>query len=115
MLFILLGILGGILSGLFGVGGASVYIPALVIAGHIPQNQAQGLALLVMIPVTLLAFMHYRQKGFVARPALAFLILGSLAGTFAGSYLANTINPQALKWLFAVFLAYNGLTMLIRP
>jgi len=112
MLLILLGVICGILSGLFGIGGGSVYVPALVIFFQHTQQQAQGISLLVMIPTALLGSMVYFRNDLVLRKGLPVMMLGVAIGSLGGSTLANVVHSAILSKLFSLILLYFGYQMM---
>lgn len=112
MLLILIGIIVGLLSGLFGIGGGSLYVPALVLCFQQTQQAAQGISLLVMLPTALLGGFFYLKNNLIQKEILLPLMLGGIIGALLGSQIALHIHSQLLSKLFAIFLFYNGMKML---
>lgn len=115
---LLIGLAAGMLSGLVGVGGGIIMVPALVFFLHYTQHQAQGTSLAVLtLPVVILAsFYYYYQCQKLGTP-IDLKVVGLLAVTFIiggylGSKLALTIDQQLLKKIFAVILFYTALKMM---
>lgn len=108
---LLAGISGGVLSGLFGIGGGIVLVPLLGLLLHLNQHQAQGVTLAAMLlPNGLPAVLHYRRAGVPIRwPLVGLLVIGFLGGVLAGSLLANRIPPVPLRWGFVGFLLFLAL------
>lgn len=102
------GALAGFLSGMMGVGGGSIMVPALVLlVGH-TQHTAQGSSLLAMVPAGGVgAFTHWRLRN-VAGRLLPGLIPGIIAGTFLGGTLANVLQEASLRFVFAAVLIWLG-------
>ena len=100
-----IGLVGGILSGLLGLGGAIVIIPALVFLLGFSQQMAQGTTLAMMVlPVGALAAWQYYQQGFVdIKTALALAVTFFVGGYF-GARFATYIPQEILKKVFAVVL-----------
>lgn len=115
---LIIGLSAGILSGLVGVGGGIILVPALVIFLNYTQHQAQGTSLGVLtFPVVILGFLHYYQasKGTDASidmRVVAFLAVSFLAGGYFGSVLAQKINQEMLKKIFAVILLLTAFKLL---
>lgn len=100
-----IGLLAGVLSGLLGLGGAIVIIPALVMFLGYSQQMAQGTTLLMMVlPVGALAAWQYYQQGFV--DVKTALILGAtfFVGGYFGAKFATHIPQETMKKVFAVVL-----------
>jgi uncharacterized membrane protein YfcA len=112
------GAAGGVLSGLFGIGGGLVLIPLLGLLLRLPQHQAQGTALAAMLlPNGLPAVLLLRRRGVVIRWALvAALVAGFLPGVWLGARVANLLPEPPLRFLFASLLALLALrTLLQKP
>lgn len=112
----LAGLAGGVLSGLFGIGGGIILVPLLGVILGVGQHQAQGMTLAVMIlPNSLPAVLHYRRSGVRLELRLvAWMALGFLGGVLGGAQLATLLSGRGLRLLFCVFLAYAASRML-RP
>ena len=103
------GALAGFLSGMMGVGGGAVMVPALVLlVGH-TQHTAQGSSLLAMVPAgSVGAYTHWRL-GNVVTKILPGLILGIILGTYLGGTLAHMLSEAALRFIFAAVLIWLGI------
>lgn len=101
----LIGLVAGILSGLLGLGGAIIMIPALVILLGYSQQMAQGTALIMMVfPVGALAAFQYYQKGFVDLKAALTMAVFFFMGGYFGAKFATEIPQDILKKGFAITL-----------
>ena len=115
---LLIGLAAGMLSGLVGVGGGIIMVPALVFFMHYTQHQAQGTSLAVLtLPVVIIASIYYyyqcqKQGTPIDLKVVGLLAAGFLVGGFFGSKLALAINAEALKKIFAVILFYTAFKML---
>ena len=115
---ILIGLAAGILSGLVGVGGGIIMVPALVFFLHYTQHQAQGTSLGVLtLPVVILAFIKYYVDCKSMGTPIDIKVIGILAiafvlGGWVGSSIALKINQDLLKKVFAVILLYTAVKML---
>ena len=103
--FILLGLAAGTLSGLIGIGGGILVIPALVYMAGFEQHKAQGTTLAMMIPpIGILAAWTYYKAGNTDLKAAAFLCVGFIVGGWIGAKYAVAIPTDVLKKVFGVFL-----------
>ncbi len=115
---LLIGLAAGMLSGLVGVGGGIIMVPALIFFLHYTQHQAQGTSLAVLtLPVVILASLYYYHQCQKAGTPVDLKIVGLLGagfilGAFFGSKLALTIDQETLKKIFAVILFYTAFKML---
>ena len=118
LIIIIIGLMAGVLSGLVGVGGGIILVPALVYFLSYTQHQAQGTSLGVLtFPVVILAFLtYYRECKSMGAPidfkVIAILAVGFVIGGFFGSHLAVRIDRELLKKIFAVILFYTAFKML---
>lgn len=115
---LIIGLAAGMLSGLVGVGGGIIMVPALVFFLNYTQHQAQGSSLAVLtLPVVILASLYYyKQCEKLGTPINLNVILllagGFIIGAFFGSKLALMINTASLKKIFAIILFYTAFKML---
>ncbi|MFA4991231.1 MAG: sulfite exporter TauE/SafE family protein [Candidatus Omnitrophota bacterium] len=110
---LLIGLLAGVSSGFFGIGGAVVLVPALVYIFKYPQHYAQGTALAaLLLPVGILAVMKYYKAGNVNVKAAAFIALGFFAGGLIGAVFAQAVPSPVLKKLFGALLFFISIFML---
>jgi len=111
-LYILLGLVAGIFGGMFGIGGGTILIPALVYLFGLTQHQAQGTTLAIMVPpIGLLAALRYYYSGNVKLGMAGFICLGFLFGGLIGAQLIQNVSDPILKKLFGVFLLFISLRM----
>lgn len=99
------GLAAGVLSGLFGIGGGIVIVPALIIALGFSQHKAQGTSLAaLLLPVGALgAYKYHQEKNIDLNVALA-LSVGLFAGALAGANIATNLDPVTMRKVFSVFL-----------
>lgn len=113
ILIILLGLFGGILSGMLGIGGATLIIPGLIYFANLDQKTAQGTSLaLLMLPVVFTAFINYYKHGFFHKTYALLLVLAFPIGAYIGSILAIYMDSGLLRKIFAFFLIFIALKML---
>src|SRR5690349_21975290 len=100
-----LGLAAGVISGLFGVGGAIVIIPGLVLLAKLPQHTANGTSLAaLLLPVGILGVLEYNRRGQVNFVYAAIIAAGLLVGALVGAKLAGTLSDVVLRRAFGAFL-----------
>lgn len=110
---VLLGLVAGVFSGIVGIGGGIILVPALVYVFGLSQHQAQGTSLgMLMLPVGILAVMQYYKQGFVDYKLVAFIAIGFVVGGYLGGRLAVNIPELLIKRLFALFMIAVAVKML---
>ena len=113
LLLVIIGIFAGTLSGLVGVGGGIVIVPALILFMGFSQLQAQGTSLgLLLLPVGILAVINYYNKGFVDLKVIAVMSVAFVIGGWLGSKLAISLSQETVRRIFAVILFYTAFKML---
>ena len=114
ILFLLLGLAAGVLSGLLGLGGGIIIVPALVFIFGYSQHMAQGTTLALMVPpIGILAAWTYYKQGQVNLTAAAFICLGFFLGGFFGARFAWAIPDLLLRRLFGLLFFVVSLRMMI--
>jgi uncharacterized protein len=112
-LYILLGLVVGALSGVVGIGGGVLIIPALTYFFHMSQHKAQGTSLgALLAPIGALAFWEYYKAGNADVKAALLIGLGFLIGGYFGGLWAQQIPELALRRIFGTLLAILGLRLL---
>ena len=111
--YLLLGFLAGILSGLIGIGGGIIIIPALIYIFGFSQHQAQGTTLALMVPpIGFLAAWTYFRQGFVDLKSAALIALGFFIGGLIGAKFAVYLPNELLRKAFGVFLFFLAVRMI---
>jgi uncharacterized membrane protein YfcA len=113
LILMIIGLLAGMLSGLIGVGGGIIIVPALVYFLGFSQHEAQGTSLgLLLLPIGILAVLNYYHKGYIDIKYVGIMAIGFVLGGFVGAKVALVISELALKRIFAVVLFYTAFKML---
>jgi uncharacterized membrane protein YfcA len=105
LVIMIIGLLAGVLSGLVGVGGGIIIVPALVFLLGFSQHQAQGTSLgLLLLPVGILAVFNYYKQGYIDIKVVLIMSVAFVVGGWLGSKLSLSISEQLLKKVFAFIL-----------
>ena len=108
-----IGLCAGIGSGVFGIGGGVVIVPALVCLAGFTQHRATGTSLAVLLPpVGIAAVFEYSRHGQVDWRAALVIALMMCIGAYVGAYFANKAGEAQLKLLFGIFLMALSLYMI---
>jgi len=113
LILIILGLVTGILSGLVGVGGGIIMVPAMVLILGFTQKQAQGTSLgIMLLPVGILAVIQYYKQGYINFNTVFIISAAFVVGGFLGSKLALNLSDDKMKKVFAIVLLLVSLKML---
>lgn len=124
-LFVLIGLFAGFCSGLLGIGGGLIIVPAFVILCRFPTHNAVGTSAIFMLITVTGSLVPYVLNGPTADVSLPFFHMGyidlrewllfivtTIPMSLAGVWAAHRMNPQYLRWILAVLLFYSGIRML---
>jgi uncharacterized membrane protein YfcA len=103
------GVVTGVLSALFGVGGGLVIVPFMVIFLGSSQHVAEGTSLVVIVPTTVVGVLSHVRNHYVSFRHAALVGAGGMAGAWVGAEIALSINADTLTKVFAVCLLVMGL------
>jgi uncharacterized protein len=113
-LYILLGLVVGVLSGIVGIGGGILMIPALTFFFQMSQHKAQGTSLgALLAPIGALAFWEYYKVGNADIKAALLIGVGFLAGGYFGGLWAQQLPEVALRRIFGTLLVIIGIRLLL--
>jgi len=105
VLLVAVGLIAGMLSGLVGLGGGVIIVPALVFILGFSQHQATGTSLgILLLPAGIFAVMNYYKKGYIDVKVVLILFVGFLVGGYLGSRMSLSLPEGTLKKIFAVAL-----------
>ncbi len=106
---IVIGAIGGVAAGFFGIGGGLVVVPALVYFAGFSQHRATGTSLAVLLPpIGLAAALEYYRHGNVDVRAAAILVVTMFVGSWLGAIGANRLRGPHLRLAFGVFACCMG-------
>lgn len=107
VLYILIGVLSGALTGL-GIGGGTILIPALTLVLGMEQHAAQSINLIYFIPTAVVAIFTHAKNGNIEKKIILKLIIFGVISAAAGSFIAVRLDGEPLRKLFGYFLLLMG-------
>ena len=110
VLMLSIGLFSGITSGIFGIGGGVIIVPALIYLAKFSQHAAIGTSLAILLPpIGLFAVLDYYHHGNVDLKAALIVAVAFMAGSWIGAHLANHLmSAHSLKFLFGIFIVGIG-------
>jgi len=114
ILYLILGLVAGTFSGLIGIGGGVIIVPALVFLFGLSQHQAQGTTLALLVPpIGILAAWTYYKQGYVDLQIAALVCIGFFVGGLLGARLAAGLSGATLERVFGVALLPIAIKMIL--
>jgi len=110
---ILIGLVTGVANGLFGSGGGTIAVPAMVHFLGAKEHKAHATAICVILPLTIASSIFYISNGYVDWWLTVKVVLGSLIGGYIGARLLNICPDKLLRKIFALFMAAAGIRMIL--
>ena len=110
MITAIIGLAGGLLGGLFGIGGSIIVIPLLSFVYGPNQQLYQATAMLMNVAVSGSATLKHHLRGVIEKQMVMRLLPSALIGIILGVTLSNAVSPLMLQLIFAAFLTYIGLS-----
>jgi len=113
IIIVAIGIVAGMLSGLVGIGGGIIIVPALIYLVGFTQKNAQGTSLaILLLPIGIFAVLQYYRQGHIDFKVVAILSAGFLAGGYLGSKIALDLPEDTIRKIFAVMMILIAVKML---
>jgi uncharacterized membrane protein YfcA len=113
---IIAGVVGGFLSGMFGVGGGLIMVPLLIWLAGMDQRRASATSLIAIVPTALAGSIGYAVGGQINFAAAGLIALGGIAGAPVGSYILRRLSLTWLRWLlFSLMIVAAARLILVIP
>lgn len=111
---LLIGLVAGTLSGLLGVGGGLVMVPAMVLLLRMPQHNAHATSLAAIIPIALAGVLIFGNAQSVRTGGGLLLAVGSIPGARLGAMLMPRLDERRLRFAFGVFVIAVAVAMMLQ-
>ncbi|AOT68601.1 sulfite exporter TauE/SafE family protein [Geosporobacter ferrireducens] len=108
---ILLGLITGMINGLFGAGGGTILVPGMFFLLGVSQHKAHATAIAIILPLTLVSAFIYVKHGIIAWDVTLKVILGGVVGSYIGARLFARISDNLLRKAFGVFMIIAAIRM----
>lgn len=111
---LVVGVVAGVLAGMFGIGGGLVIVPALILILKVRELEAIGTSLAALIPpVGLLGAIAYYRNGYVNLKYAGLIAVGLFAGAWFGARIMMPLPPHVIRRIYGLFLAVMAARMLM--
>lgn len=109
----LIGVVMGLVNGLFGSGGGTILVPCLVFIMNIEDHKAHATAISIILPISLISSLIYFRYDVVDLSLTLKVAVGSIAGALLGSCLLNKISVNILRKIFGIFMIIAAIRMVL--
>ncbi|HZK57182.1 MAG TPA: TSUP family transporter [Clostridia bacterium] len=109
-----IGLVSGIINGLFGGGGGIVLVLALTFVLGVSQHKAQATAISIILPLSLISSYIYYKNGFAAINITLKIAIGGIIGSYIGSNVLNKISADCLRKIFSFFMIVAAIRMIFK-
>jgi len=109
----IIGLITGTANGLFGSGGGTIAVPAMVHLLDAEEHKAHATAISVILPLTIVSSVFYISKGYADWGLTIKVISGGILGGYIGARLLNICPENLLRKIFAIFMAAAGIRMIM--
>ena len=111
MKLLLVGFLGGIPSGLLGLGGGVLFIPLMVYIAKLKMKEITGVSSMAVAIVATVGSLRYGSRGYGLEPFIPYLIIGGILGALAGNQISKKLDNKSLKKIFSIVLLITAIRM----
>lgn len=109
----LLGLVVGIINGVFGSGGGTILVPSLVFLMGVEDHKAHATAISIILPLSIISSFVYFRYNVVDLATTLKVVAGSILGAFTGSCLLNRVPVNALRKIFGIFMIIAAIRMVL--
>ncbi|WP_024831934.1 sulfite exporter TauE/SafE family protein [Ruminiclostridium josui] len=110
--YILIGIAAGVANGLFGSGGGTIAVPAMVFLLDAEEHKAHATALLIILPLTIVSVYFYLTNNYVDWNITWKAMVGGVVGGAIGAFLLNKCPSKILRKIFGIFMILAAIRMI---
>ena len=110
---IIIGLVTGVLNGLFGAGGGSIVVPAMEKFLDMPPEKSHATAIAIILPLSIISSVFYMRNGFFDFGLWLPVTIGGIAGGIIGARILNKISARALKIIFGIVIVLTSIRMIL--
>ena len=109
---IFIGIIAGIISGLFSTGGGMILVPAFIYILKLNEKQSRATSIACILPMVIVSSIFYAKNKYIDWKIGILCAIGGIVGGYIGSKILNKIPDKILKITFIIFMIYIGIRMI---
>lgn len=109
-----IGIISGFINGLFGSGGGTIVVPALIFLVGLKDHKAHATAISIILPLSIISTIVYFVKNTISIKTSVFVMIGGVVGSFLGAKFLNKIPTKVLRKIFGSVIIYTAIRMILK-
>jgi uncharacterized membrane protein YfcA len=109
----LIGLVAGLVNGIFGSGGGTILVPCLVFLMGVEDHKAHATAISIILPLSIISSFVYFKYNVVDFSLTLKVVIGSILGALVGSCMLNRFSVNALRKIFGIFMIIAALRMVL--
>ncbi|SHH63617.1 sulfite exporter TauE/SafE family protein [Sporanaerobacter acetigenes] len=109
-----IGLITGLINGLFGSGGGTIIVPTMIFLLGIDDHKAHATAIAVILPLTIISTIIYYRQNIIKYDVAFTVAIGGIAGSFIGSNLLNKVPTNILRKIFGSFMIFAAIRLLMK-
>lgn len=111
---LIIGLITGFVNGIFGSGGGTIIVPALIFIIGIEDHKSHATAISVILPLSIISTIVYMSHGVLNLNIAVFVAIGGIVGGFIGAKLLNIIPSRILRKIFGIFMIIAAIRLVIK-
>ncbi|WP_330597090.1 sulfite exporter TauE/SafE family protein [Wansuia hejianensis] len=111
---IIIGAIAGFVNGLFGSGGGTIIVPALIFLMDLEDHKAHATAISIILPLSIISTIVYFLNNKVSLKLSSTVMIGGVVGSYIGAKLLNKIPTQVLRKIFGSVIIYTAIRMILK-
>jgi uncharacterized protein len=108
-----IGVISGVISGLFAAGGGMIVVPALIHIFKLEDAKARATSVFAILPMVVVSGLFYYKKDYIDWNLGIKCAIGGIIGGIIGAKLLKKMSSKTLRILFVIFLAYTSIKMIM--
>jgi len=109
-----IGIVAGLINGLFGSGGGTIVVPSLVFLVGLKDHKAHATAISIIFPLSIISTIIYFVKNTIPIKISIFVMIGGVVGSFLGAKFLNKVPTKVLRKVFGSVIIYTAIRMILK-
>lgn len=111
---IVIGLITGFVNGIFGSGGGTIIVPALIFLIGVEDHKSHATAISIILPLSIISTIVYVSHGVLNLDIAIYVALGGIIGGFIGAKLLSRVPSAVLRKVFGIFMIIAAIRLVVR-